>query len=458
MSNNQSNGQLRRSFLKQSGTGIAAMAAVAQAPAVWSAAHKPNEIVNVGHCGIGVRGSQLVTDVAGQPERERPGTPGAQVAAVCDVYEPHLENGVRLSANDKVKKYTDFYKMIEDKDIDAVVISTPDHQHSPMLIAAANAGKDIYIEKCWTKTVPEAKAMLKAIKDTDRVMQLGHHQRASTAALQARDVVLSGILSEITFVRTGCFRNRARSKAEWRWYGGYGQYVRPNESDVRNNLDWATWLGDAPLAPFSMERFWHWRCYWDYGTGIAGDLLSHSFDFANHVLRLGIPEEVTTSGNNNLLKDGREAPDTWNTVFEYPSRGLTYLFSCTFNSLNNTINTDDLEIRGKDAYMEANSSTYNVYPESMSERYKDGLDSGKLDSEKSMKTFDPSATPPQPTHMEDFIQCVKSRNKTKCNEDEAFVEAVSCIMSVVAYKNKQTVAWDADDLVIRDQAGNIHNG
>ena len=448
----------RRSFLKQTGTGAAAAAAMTQAPAVWAASHKPNEIVRVGHCGIGVRGSQLVTDVAGEPERGRPGTPGAQVVAICDVYEKHLENGLKLSANPKAKAYHDFNAMLEDKDIDAVVISTPDHQHSTMLIAAAEAGKDIYIEKCWTRTVPEAKMMLKAIKDTNRVMQLGHHQRASTAGLQARDVVLSGILGEITFVRTGCFRNRARSKAEWRWYGGYSQYVRPDESQVRNDLDWAKWLGDAPLYPFSMERFWHWRCYWDYGTGIAGDLLSHAFDFANHVIRLGIPETATTSGNNNLLHDGREAPDTWNTVFEYPSRGLTLLYSTTFNSQNFAPNTDDIEIRGKDALMKVNSNTYEVYPEENSERYKPDMDAGKISNEKPMKTFDPGATPEQPSHMEDFIQCVKSRNKPKCNEDEAFVEAITCIMSVVAYKTKQTVSWDADDLEIRDLSGKAHIG
>lgn len=448
----------RRSFLKNTGTGAAAIAAMTQAPAVWAAAHKPNEIVRVGHCGIGVRGGELVTDVAGDPERGRPGTPGSEVAAICDVYEKHLEKGLKLSANPKAKAYRDFNMMLEDKDIDAVVISTPDHQHSKMLIDAAGAGKDIYIEKCWTRTVPEAKAMLKAIKDTDRVMQLGHHQRASTAGLQAREVVLSGMLGEITFVRTGCFRNRARSKAEWRWYGGYGQYVRPEESQVRNDLDWAKWLGEAPLYPFSMERFWHWRCYWDYGTGIAGDLLSHAFDFANHVIRLGIPETAVTSGNNNLLHDGREAPDTWNTVFEYPSRGLTLLYSTTFNSQNFSPNTDDIEIRGKDALMKVSSSTYDVYPEENSERYKPDMDAGKISNEKSMKSFDPSATPEQPAHMEDFIQCVKSRNKPKCNEDEAFVEAITCIMSVVAFKTKQTVSWDADELEIKDLSGRSHIG
>ncbi len=453
MTNRFISSRSRRDFLKQSSSTAAAIAAFAQAPAVWSASHKPNDVVNVGHAGIGVRGSQLVTDVAGEPAKDRPGTPGAQVIAICDVYEPHLQTGLKLSANPKAKAYKHFEEMLNDKDIDAVVISTPDHQHSSMLMAAANAGKDIYIEKCWTRTVPEAKKMLKAIKDNNTVMQLGHQQRASTAALQARDVVQSGILGEITFVRTGCFRNRPRSKAEWRWYGGYSQYQRPDESDVRNNLDWKAWLGDAPLNPFTMERFWHWRCYWDYGTGIAGDLQSHAFDFANHVIRLGIPESATTSGFNNLLKDGREAPDTWNTVLEYPSRGLSLLFSSTFNSMNMGLNTDDLEIRGKDALLKVTQTGYNAYPESTSERYQADLESGKLSEDEPMKSFDPEATPEQPTHMEDFIQCVHTRNKPKCNEDEAFVEAVTCIMSVIAYEHKETVYWDSDKQEVVNKEG-----
>ena len=442
MSNSSENRVTRRRFMQKTTQSAAVIAAMTHPPAVLAAGNSPNEIIGVGHVGIGVRGSQLVTDVAGEPDRGRPGVTGAQIRAICDIYKPHLEIGLKTCGNPHAKAYHNFEDMLQDKNIQAVVISTPDHQHAPMLIAAAGAGKDIYIEKCWTRTIPDAKAMLRAIKNNHTVMQLGHHQRASTAALQARDVVQSGILGEITFIRLGCFRNRARDKAEWRWYGGYNQYVRPNELQVRNDLDWERFLGEAPLRPFSMERFWHWRCYWDYGTGIAGDLLSHAFDFANYVVRLGIPEMVTTSANNNLLRDGREAPDTWNTILEYPLRGLTLLYSSTFNSFNFTVNTDDVEIRGKDALMKVTMDDYGVYPEEVSYKYKDGFEKGTLAADKPMVKFDPAKTPPQPSHMQDFIDCIHTREHPKCNEDEAFVEAVTCIMSVEAYKQQRSVRWD----------------
>lgn len=444
MSNSSSSDFNRRSFLRNSSAGAAAFAAMTHAPAVLAAGYSPNETVGVGHAGCGVRGGQLVTDVAGEPEKERPGVKNAQVRAICEIYKPHLEKGLKLSANPNAKAYHRFEDMLEDDSIDAVVIATPDHQHSWMLIAAAEAGKDVYIEKCWTRTVPEAKAMYKAVKDNNIVMQLGHQQRAGAAALQAREVIQSNILGEITMLINGCFRNRPRGKAEWRWYGGYNQYVRPDETMVRENLDWMAFLGPAPSAPFSMERFWHWRCYWEYGTGIAGDLLSHAFDYANHVVRLGIPGKATTSGALNLLRDGRECPDTWTTVFEYPLRGLSFLYSTTFNSQQFTWNTDELEVRGKDAFMKVTGSDYKVYPEENSERYKESMDSGAISPSEPMKAFDPSATPEQPGHMEDFINNVRTRGKTKCNEDEAFVEAVACIMSVEAYKRQRTVEWDED--------------
>ncbi len=437
----------RRKFLENSSKGAALAAAapfLAGAPAVL-AKESPNDVVGVGHIGVGVRGGELVTDVAGEPDKERPGADGAQVRAICELYKPHLQKGLRLSGNPKAKSYHDYREMLEDKDIDAVVIAVPDHLHSRLVIDAANAGKDIYVEKCWTRTVPEARDMLKAIKYNKTVMQLGHHQRASAAAIQAREVIATGILGEITFIRLGCFRNRPRGEDEWRWYGGYNQYVRPDENQVRKDLvDWGRFLGSAPYHPFSMERFWHWRCYWDYGTGIAGDLLSHAFDFANCILRLGIPHSCTCSGNNNLLKDGREAPDTWNVIYEYPDRGTSVLFSSLFNSMTFGPNTDNVEIRGKDALMKTEMNDFEVYPEEVSLKYKEDFDSGKIKPGEPILRFDPEKTPEQPSHMQDFVNCIRSRKQPKCNEDEAFVEAVTCIMSVVSYFEKRTVEWNPD--------------
>ena len=308
-----------------------------------------------------------------------------------------------------------------------------------MVIDAANAGKDIYVEKCWTRTLPEAKAMLKTIKYNGTVMQLGH-DRSSAAGMIAAELIRNGALGEVTLVNTSTYRNRPRGKDEWRWYGAYQNFERPEESMVEKNLDWKRFLGNAPYHPFSMERFWHWRCYWDYGTGISGDLLSHSFDFVQFILNMGIPHSCVTAGSINFLHDGRETPDTWHSIFEYPQQNLTLTYNSTFNSQQQTTHT--AEIRGKDAYMWVDKDDYEIYVEEQP-RYQDELNPEKHLCKPYMK-LNPQDAPELPTHMEDFFNCVRSRQKPKDNEDEAFIEAVTCIMSVEAYFRKRQVFWDPE--------------
>lgn len=439
----------RRSFMERTTQGAVALAAMTSAPAVLSS-NSPNETIGVGHIGIGVRGTQLLQEIAGDLERSRPGVPNTQVRGVCDIYKGHLDKAVKMSANPNVTAYHAYEEMLNNKDIDAIIIATPDHAHSRMVIDAAQAGKDIYIEKCWTRTLPEAKAMLKAIKFNKTVMQLGH-DRSSSAALQARELIRQGILGEITMVHTGTFRNRPRGKDEWRWYGAYNNFERPDEKQVEKEVDWPRFLGNAPYHPFSMERFWHWRCFWDYGTGIAGDLLSHSFDFVNYILELGIPHSCMATGGINLLKDGRETTDTWYAIFQYPERGLTYSYTSTFNSQQQSYNFHDAEIRGKNAFMSVNPSNYEVYAEDTQPMYQKEIESGKIKPSEPIKSFDRSATPEQPSHMEDFMNCIRTRQKPKDNEDEAFVEAVTCIMSVESFFKQRTVFWDTDRQEIVEQ-------
>jgi predicted dehydrogenase len=433
----------RRSFFESTGKGAAALAATVGAPAILGA-KGPNETIGVGHIGLGVRGGELIQQTAGGTAKNK-GIAGAKVVAVCDLYKPHLQKGIERSQNPSVRSYTEYEKLLADPDVDVVVAAVPDHWHSRILIDAANAKKDVYIEKCWTRTVPEAKAMLKAVKDNKIVMQLGHQGRESVPGTQARELLKTGILGPITFVRIGTFRNRERGKDEWRWFGGYSQYDRPDPAQVAKDVvDWKRWLGAAQARPFDFERFWHWRCYWDYGTGIAGDLLSHEFDFVQYVLGYGIPDTCVCSGQIGLLKDGRECPDIWNTIYEYLDKGTTLSYACTFNSRS----FDQMpEFRGKDACLKFSEghASFDVFAEEPSKKYAPRFQSGKITPEKPLLvSFDKTKTPEQPSHMQDFFNCVRSRQKPKCNEDEAFVEAVTCILSVEAFKQGRRVKWDRE--------------
>jgi predicted dehydrogenase len=201
--------------------------------------------------------------------------------------------------------------------VDAVIIATPDHWHCPMVLDAAKARKDIYCEKGFSRTVEEAKRMRAAIKQAGIVFQLGHQARASSCALQAKELLATGILGPVTLVRTGRFMSSDPAHPMWRWYGYYHEWNRPDPAQVVKDVDWERWLGSAPKRPWDQRRFFHWRCYWDYGTGQAGDLLSHELDFVQYLLGHGIPDTCSCAGLNALLKDDREVPDTWIATYQW---------------------------------------------------------------------------------------------------------------------------------------------
>ncbi|MHC4475690.1 MAG: Gfo/Idh/MocA family protein [Planctomycetota bacterium] len=426
----------RRNFLKTVGKGATALGAMSvSAPAVLRA-KSPNEIVNVGCIGIGVRGGSLVKYLG------RLDT--AKIVAVCDVYKPHLQKGVERCNNPDVRTYLDYRELLADKNVDAVVIATPDFRHAAMVLDAIAAKKDIYVEKGWCRTVDEAKVMYAAVKKSDIVMQLGHQGRQIRASLQAAELVKEGVLGPVTLVRTGRFTNTSVGQNFWRWYGWYSDFRRPDPAQVKKDLDWERWLGDAPKVPFSMEHFWHWRCYWNYGTGVAGDLLSHEFDFVQSVLGYGIPDTCVCLGQNNLLKDGREVPDTWSTIYGYEEQGCTFTFQA---SMNTRQLRQPVELRGKEALLRFDDighdiEKFEVYAESSSQKYAAKIKSKEISTREPFLRYDPAKTPAQPSHMEDFLNCVRTRGKPKCNEDEAFVEAVTCAMSVEAYQQKRQARWD----------------
>jgi predicted dehydrogenase len=419
----------RRDFLKSAG---AAMAAVAGAPAFLSA-RAPNDTIGVACIGIGTRGQNLIEDVVA--------VPGVKVVTVCDVYKPHLENAAQKSGNPDVKKTVEFRDALADKAVDAVVIATPDHWHSTMVIEATKAKKDIYCEKGWTRTIPEAKAMRAAVKASGVVLQLGHQARAIPVGVQAAELIQQGLLGPVTLVRTARFGNTPRGKNTWRWYGYYDRWVRPDPAVVVKDVDWERWLGPAEKRPFDFERFWHWRCYWEYGTGQAGDLLSHELDFVQSILRHGIPDACVCAGLNAFLKDGREVPDTWNTTFHFEKHDRTVTFDASMNSASVR---PAPEFRGKDACLRFddiahNVTTFSVSPEVACEK-----------PDRLPKEFDPAKAKPLPSHMEDFFNCVRSRGRPRCDVDEAFIETATFLLSVAAYKAKRMARWDAakEDIVL----------
>lgn len=414
----------RRQFLQNTGKAATTLAAASTFAPALLAAKAPNEIIGVGCIGLGTRGGDLINSVVP--------VPGVKVVAVCDVYGPHRQKGIDRSQNPDTKTYVDYHELLADKNVDAVVIATPDHWHCPIVVDAANAKKDIYCEKGFSRTLPEAKRMREAIKQNQIVFQLGHHARQSTAALQAKELIAQGILGPITLVRTGRFMSSDPAHPTWRWYGYYNQWNRPDPVQVAKDVSWDLWLGPAPKIPWNERHFWHWRCYWAYGTGQAGDLLSHELDFVQYLLGHGIPDTCCCAGLNALLKDDREVPDTWVATYQFEKPGRTITFT---GSMDSNVG-QPVEICGKDATLRFDGIAHDVTRFTIRQE-------GRQNRPDVPAEYERGKTPGQPNHMVDFFNCVRSRGTPKCPVDEAFIETATYLMSVESYQQRRQVHWDS---------------
>jgi len=387
--------------------------------------------VKLAQIGVGTRGRNLVR-AAGSKK-------SCKVVAICDVYQPHLQRGLESCNNPDVKAYTDYKEMLNDPGIEAVVIVTPDHWHEQMLLDCIAAGKDVYCEKGWTTSIAAAKRMRKAVKDSGTIMQLGHQGRQLAAADVAHDLIAAGEIGEVTLVNTGRYFNGTPDRPPWRWYGKYSEFVRPDPNEVIRNLDWEKWLGPAPAIDFNERHFWHWRCYWPYGTGQSGDLLSHELDHVQTVLRYGIPDTCTTNAHNCYWHDDREVPDTWTSSYVFEQKNCVVTFEGSMNSRRQ----QTPEYIGRDGRIifnniGQNANMFEVFDDKRAYRI------SKRPQLEPKSLFAPGKEHRRPDHLEEFLECVRTREKPRCNEDEAFIETAVIMMSIEAYQQKRQVRWDAE--------------
>jgi predicted dehydrogenase len=422
---NSDNETNRRTFLKATAFGASALIA---SPAVLRGASPTADPVRVGHIGTGTRGWDLIKYTGA--------TESAKVVAVCDVYKPHLERGVKAANNADLKRYLDYRDLLADPKVEAVVIATPDHWHEQMLVDACNAGKAVYCEKGWTMSVAAAKRMREAVRRNKTIMQLGHQGRQYAATAAAGKLIRDGKIGQVSLVKTGRYSNSPPQHPVWRWYGYYSNFNRPDPKQVVKDLDWEKWLGPAAKIEFNERHFWHWRCYWAYGTGQAGDLLSHELDHVQAVLEYGIPDTCLCAGLNAVLKDDRESPDTWIANYQFEQHGCTAIFEGVQNS-NRGQTPEYCGREGRLIFNEIGQGAGRF------EVYKDGnaWRMGGRPPEPLSRYVDTKETR-WPNHMENFLKCVRTGEKPRCNEDQAFIETATLLMSVESYHKKRQVRWD----------------
>ena len=388
-----------------------------------------NDRINVGIIGMGGRGAFLAPQFVNLAQSHN-----VQILSVCDVYE---KRKAAAAERFKCKGTLDYREIMGNREIDAVVIATPDHWHAPMAIQAMNAGKDVYLEKPMTRTADEAKQVYEASVSNRRVLQIGSQTTSSDQWWKARKAIQDGMIGKMIMSQGSYHRNwngTQNPPGEWNWPidpdagpGGQGE----------NFVDWKMWLGAAPQRPWTPDRFFRFRKYWDYSGGIATDLFYHVMAPLNLVWGGGeFPYRVAGTGGIYVFKDEREVPDTFMLVADYPSGHSVVLSS----SMANSRHIPGL-IRGYDGTImmvehgmfEGRTEYITVTPEQHSAdafQKKFGSAEVKIKME------------PRPSHYQNFIECMRTREKPVLDGLTAYKAMVTIAMSVESYRTGQMLYFD----------------
>jgi len=304
----------RREFLVRSAAGTAAAAAVSRSPVVFAAPpDSPGDRLQLGIIGVGARVQSGLLEAA-------MAVPGVEVVGVCDAYKGRVQRAIARTSG-RAKDYGDWKALVADPSIDAVIVATPDHWHRIHVVEALRAGKHVYVEKPMTLVIEDGVPMIAAAKASGRILQVGSQGMSSKTEEAARDLVRGGKLGKVTMIRATYNRNTK---------GGAWLYPIPPDANEQT-VDWAAFLGPAPKRPFSLERFFRWRAYWDYSGGIATDLFVHLLTSIHFLMDAKMPARVVAMGENYRHQATHEVPDTVNAVLEYPE-GFVVNLSSTFNN------------------------------------------------------------------------------------------------------------------------------
>ena len=441
-------GITRREFIGRSVAGAATAGLALGAPAIGRVA-SPNERVTVGMVGVGIRGleqMQAVLEVK------------ADVAIVCDLYDGHLRRAKEIQANTATTR--DYREVLDRKDIDAVCIATSDHWHAPVAIAAMQAGKDIYIEKPMTHTIPQALEMVKVSKETGRLVQVGSQSLSMESTHKGKAWVDAGEIGNIYMVQCEIYRPDP--------VGAWKYPVPPDASP--QTIDWDRYLGNAPKRPFDAARFFQFRNWWDYGTGIAGDEYVHLLSRVHYLMNTQFPLSAVANGGIYKWTGDRDVPDIHNTLYDYGKFQVVVMA----NLVSNFDGGEIVRFMGDKGTVVLTEESASLLPYDQEWGYEYPLESWPKDTKdpfmaahKNDPTADIGTYRKQPhrkpqnfmqraegteDHFRNFFACVKSRQQPIENVDFGCGTAVACHMANLSYLKKQRLFWDAGKLELRSES------
>ncbi|MBL8226875.1 MAG: Gfo/Idh/MocA family oxidoreductase [Bryobacterales bacterium] len=308
---------------------------------------------------------------------------GAQCVAVCDVYEPYV--ALALKDTPDVKTYVEYRELLENKDVDAVVIASPDHHHCPMMLDSLSAGKDVYAEKPLSKTLEESAKMIQAVRKSKQVVQIGMQRRSAESVMKAKRIIDDGVLGRVTLV-----------KPQWHW-----NIAKPlNNTPLDGKLDWTRFLGKARKRDLEPMRFRSWRYFYDYAGGNMTDQGTHLMDVVQWFMKSGPPKSAMGHGYVAKMQ-GAEHADVFSAIFEYPDFMVTW----TLDYANSYQNGWSITFMGDKATMILDDAGFVVY--------------GEPWKKENPPLFREEAPVPVESHIQNFMDCVKSRKDPNCTVEIA---------------------------------------
>jgi predicted dehydrogenase len=399
----------RRDFVKQTALGVAAMAALSPAR-VFGA----NDRVRVGMIGVGGRGQELLKQVQQ--------VSNAQLVAIADIYSLHREQAKQMASGLDV--LDDHRRLLDRKDIDAVIVASPLHIHKVHFVDALAAGKDLYSEKTMTWSIAEAEECLAASKKSERVVQIGLQHESSGSLADARDWLKQGIVGNVTQVESWMSRNTPH---------GQGQWVRPIPADCNaQNVNWKAFLNGRPDQGFDANKFINWRLFWEFSGGNVTENMVHQIAWIMTALDLPLPESAYMSGGVFSERDGREVPDTIAVTLNFPGKVVTWqsTFSNNHFGLGERILGSDGSIEHlwgtNDMVTGRSVQSVRYYPEKVNRPNGAALTGESRNQD----------------HMANWIDCVRTRSTPNAPVEIGYRSAVAAHMANISYRQKQRVTLE----------------
>ena len=444
----------RRNFMRLSAGSVAAGAAakmtLLEPASLWGNGGEvaASDRVRFAAIGTGTRGCELL--------QASLAVPGVECVAACDLYDSRHE-AAQEAVQKEILTTRNYKEILDRKDVDAVIVAVPDHQHRRVVVDACAAGKDVYCEKPMSHTVEDGFAMVDAVRKHNRILQVGSQRVSSIVYEKARDIYASGALGEVFFIEGSSDRNSAS-----------GAWVYPIPPDAsEQTIDWKAFLEGAPQRAFDAARFFRWRCFSDYGEGLAGDLFVHLLSGIYFISGTNeAPQRAQSSGGLFRWKDGRDFPDLIETLFDFPR--FRVVLRCNLNNAGG----EPIKFHGTRGTMEINGQTLVFTPQ----------DDGPKPEEYSLKGWPArlrkqyqaqwAAEHPQPgpleyqavqaetftappgysdvsAHEANFFNAVRSRKPAVENEEFGNHAAIGCHLANYAYFKNTIATWDAGAKRIR---------